>query len=134
MPAFDFEYLPQDEQALSDLQAAPLPILIPILHINVICLARSTQNNSCLFTDTFNRTGAQNCDEVLTVGEAEAMNEVIPHPPKASSTSITNLQVRLPNLQGYPPKILLSEGLGWQCILSHIYQEAPEVQLLLVKS
>lgn len=40
MPAFDFEYLPQDEQALSDLQAAPLPILIPILHINVICLAR----------------------------------------------------------------------------------------------
>lgn len=29
MPAFEFEYLPQDEQALSDLQAAPLPILIP---------------------------------------------------------------------------------------------------------
>lgn len=38
MPAFEFEYLSQDEQTLSDLQAAPF-LYLTTLHINVICLA-----------------------------------------------------------------------------------------------
>lgn len=107
------------------------------MHLKVTCLAlrRIFQSNNCLFIDTGTRRDSQLC-WCLNGGWGEEASEVTPLPRTISPPSIANLHLSCPTSKVILPRHYpsLSKEFLWhtgcQCVLSHIYQGASEVQLL----